>query len=56
MKVAKFGGSSLADAKQIKKVCDIVLSDQERRIIVVSAPGKGENEPRKVTDMLIEAA
>jgi len=56
MKVAKFGGSSLADAKQIKKVCDIILSDAERRIIVVSAPGKGENDSCKVTDMLIDTA
>ena len=41
MKVVKFGGSSLADAAQIKKVCDIVLSDPSRKIMVVSAPGKG---------------
>ena len=40
MKVAKFGGSSLANASQIKKVVDIVLSDKDRRIVVVSAPGK----------------
>jgi len=56
MKVVKFGGSSLADAKQIKKICDIILSDPDRRIVVVSAPGKGENDPCKVTDMLIETA
>jgi len=56
MKVAKFGGSSLADAAQIKKVCDIIQMDKERRVIVVSAPGKGENDPVKVTDMLIAAA
>ena len=40
MKVAKFGGSSLANANQIKKVVDIILADNERKIIVVSAPGK----------------
>ena len=39
MKVCKFGGSSLADAKQLTKVIDIVLSDPARRIVVVSAPG-----------------
>ena len=44
MKIAKFGGSSLADAFQIKKVCDIILSDPDRRIIVVSAPGKRNKE------------
>ena len=56
MKVVKFGGSSLADAAQIKKVCNIVLSDFDRRVVVVSAPGKGANDPHKVTDMLICAA
>jgi len=56
VKTVKFGGSSLADAKRIKKVCDIILSDPDRRIVVVSAPGKGENAPCKVTDMLIETA
>ena len=38
MKVVKFGGSSLANASQIKKVCDIILSDKDRRLVVVSAP------------------
>ena len=56
MKVAKFGGSSLADASQIKKVCDIVTSDKERKVVVVSAPGKGASDSQKVTDMLICAA
>lgn len=53
MKVCKFGGSSLASATQIKKVCDIITSDPERRLIVVSAPGKEFDEDIKVTDMLI---
>jgi aspartate kinase len=53
MKVIKFGGSSLADAVQVKKVCNIVLSDPDRRIVVVSAPGKRFSEDTKVTDMLI---
>ncbi len=56
MKVAKFGGSSLATASQIKKVCNIILSDSERRIIVVSAPGKSCDEDIKVTDLLIALA
>lgn len=56
MKVIKFGGSSLADTVQIRKVCDIITSDPERRVVVVSAPGKGVNDPVKVTDMLISAA
>lgn len=56
MKVAKFGGSSLANASQIKKVVDIVLSDKGRRIVVVSAPGKRVKEDTKVTDLLIALA
>ncbi|MDD2533745.1 MAG: aspartate kinase [Eubacteriales bacterium] len=56
MKVCKFGGSSLANAEQIRKVCDIVLSDPERRIMVVSAPGKRSREDIKVTDLLISLA
>lgn len=56
MKVTKFGGSSLADATQIKKVCDILLSDEERRVIVVSAPGKRFSSDIKVTDLLIALA
>ncbi len=56
MKVAKFGGTSLANAEQIKKVCDIVLSDSDRKIIVVSAPGKREKTDTKVTDLLIACA
>ena len=56
MKVCKFGGSSCASAGQIKKVCDIVLSDAERKIIVVSAPGKRTEDDAKVTDLLITLA
>ncbi|MBE7057656.1 MAG: aspartate kinase [Ruminococcaceae bacterium] len=56
MKVIKFGGSSLADAKQIKKVCSIVQSDRQRRIVVVSAPGKRDGNDTKVTDLLISLA
>ena len=39
-KVVKFGGSSLADANQFRKVADIIRSDKERRYVVPSAPGK----------------
>ncbi|MBO7165935.1 MAG: aspartate kinase [Kiritimatiellae bacterium] len=56
MKVCKFGGSSLADAKQLTKVIDIVLSDPQRRVVVVSAPGKRNKEDTKVTDLLIALA
>lgn len=56
MKVAKFGGTSLASADQIKKVCSIITSDPERRIVIVSAPGKRHKEDTKVTDMLIACA
>lgn len=53
MKVVKFGGSSLASGEQLKKVLDIVTSDSERRIVVVSAPGKRNSDDIKVTDLLI---
>jgi aspartate kinase len=56
MKVCKFGGSSLADAKQLAKVMDIVLADPARRIVVVSAPGKRNKDDTKVTDLLIALA
>ena len=51
--VAKFGGSSLADAGQFRKVKDIVGADPDRRFVVVSAPGKRFPEDVKVTDLLI---
>ena len=51
-KVVKFGGSSLASAKQFKKVGDIIRADEARRYVVPSAPGKRFNEDTKVTDML----
>ncbi len=44
MKVIKFGGSSLASAERLKKVLNIVKSDNERRFVVVSAPGKRNSE------------
>ncbi len=53
-KVVKFGGSSLASAKQFQKVAEIVKSDRERRYVVPSAPGKRHMHDTKVTDMLYE--
>ena len=52
LKVTKFGGSSMADAGQLKKVRDIVLSDPARRIVVVSAAGKRDKNDHKLTDLL----
>ena len=52
IKIAKFGGSSLADAGQFKKVKDILLSDPNRRYVVPSAPGKRFKDDVKITDML----
>lgn len=53
-RVAKFGGSSLADASQMEKVREIVLADQDRRFVVPSAPGKRFDNDTKVTDLLYE--
>ncbi len=52
IKVVKFGGSSLADANQFKKVAGIVKADPDRRFVVASAPGKRFSEDTKITDML----
>ncbi len=52
MIVAKFGGSSLADGNQFKKVKNIVFSDSERKYIIPSAPGKRDPKDDKVTDLL----
>ena len=52
LKVAKFGGSSLADAAQFQKVKSIVSSDPARRLIVVSASGKRHKDDNKITDLL----
>ncbi len=51
-KVVKFGGSSLASAEQFMKVGNIIRSDEERRFVVPSAPGKRFDGDTKVTDML----
>ncbi|MDD3277181.1 MAG: aspartate kinase [Kiritimatiellales bacterium] len=56
MKVVKFGGSSVANAEQISKIISIVTADADRRIVVVSAPGKRNKADTKVTDLLIALA
>ena len=52
MKVVKFGGSSMADAGQYRKIRDILLADPERRVVVVSAAGKRFSGDHKITDLL----
>ncbi|MBR3317321.1 MAG: aspartate kinase [Atopobiaceae bacterium] len=53
IKVAKFGGSSVADAEQFKKVHAIVKADPERTYVVVSASGKRSSSDNKITDLLL---
>ena len=52
MKVVKFGGSSMADAGQYRKVRDILMADPERKVVVVSAAGKRFSGDNKLTDLL----
>jgi len=52
LKVAKFGGSSMADANQFRKVRDIILSDPHRKVVIVSAAGKRFSGDHKLTDLL----
>jgi aspartate kinase len=52
VKVVKFGGSSLASAEQFTKVGNIIRSDESRKYVVPSAPGKRNAKDTKVTDML----
>lgn len=56
MIAVKFGGSSLADAKQFKKAAAIISADERRRAVVVSAPGKRDKNDVKVTDLLYRCA
>ena len=53
IKIAKFGGTSLASAEQFMKVREILLSDDDRCLVVPSAPGKRDDGDIKITDMLI---
>lgn len=50
--VTKFGGSSLADAGQFRKVKDILLLDEARQYVIPSAPGRRFKDDDKVTDLL----
>lgn len=52
LKVAKFGGSSVAGAEQFKKVKKIIEADPSRRLVVVSAAGKRDADDHKLTDLL----
>ena len=52
MKVVKFGGSSMADAGQYRKVRDILMADPERKVVIVSAAGKRYSGDHKLTDLL----
>jgi len=52
LKVTKFGGSSMADAGQYRKVKEIVLADPERRVVIVSAAGERDSGDHKLTDLL----
>ena len=56
MKVVKFGGSSLANSEQFKKVGDIIRADKDRKYVIPSAPGKRFSKDTKVTDLLYRLA
>jgi aspartate kinase len=51
---SKFGGSSVADARQFVKIKDILGRDARRRVVVVSAPGKRHSGEAKLTDLLYQ--
>ncbi len=53
-KVVKFGGSSLASARQFKKAKSIITADKTRCYVVPSAPGKRDSSDTKVTDLLYQ--
>lgn len=52
LKITKFGGSSVANAEQFRKVKAIVEADPARKYVVVSAPGKRDKNDNKITDLL----
>jgi aspartate kinase len=52
LKIAKFGGTSVATAAQLRKVQAIIDADATRRVIVPSAPGKADAKDTKITDLL----
>ena len=53
IKIAKFGGSSVASADQFRKVKEIVSADPDRKFVVVSAAGKRFSGDNKITDLLL---
>jgi Aspartokinases len=55
IKVCKFGGTSMSTADTINQVASIVLSDADRRFVVVSAPGKRFSGDDKITDLLYQS-
>jgi len=54
IRVCKFGGSSVADAGQLRKVRAIIDAEEERRFVVPSAPGKRNATDTKITDLLYQ--
>ena len=56
IKVCKFGGSSVKNASQIKKIIEIIKEDKKRKVIIVSAPGRDEKYDEKITDHLLNIA
>lgn len=50
--VAKFGGSSVANSTQFKKVKNIVTGNPNIKYVVTSACGKENKEDHKITDLL----
>lgn len=56
VKVCKFGGTSVASSTNMLKVKEIIKSDENRKFVVVSAPGKRFSEDIKITDMLYQCA
>ena len=54
--ISKYGGSSITSHTDIERIKRITYDNPRRKIIVVSAPGKRDNDDVKVTDMLIKLA
>ena len=50
--VCKFGGSSVASADKYQSIKNILAENPDRHIVVVSAPGKRNDNEIKVTDLL----
>lgn len=54
MKVAKFGGTSMADANSFQRVATLIGENPDARVIAVSAGGTSDEYKRKITDLLID--